>query len=223
LVDKPEGMTSHDVVASIRGRGRFSKVGHAGTLDPLATGVLVLLIGKATREADRFLQDEKTYEGTLTFGVSTETGDREGKPVRHGTYQHICPEAVKEVFKRLKGSSWQYPPMYSAVKQNGRKLYEWAREGIALERKPRTIMIRTLQMRHFHLPELSFYLVCSKGTYVRTLAETIAEQLGCPGHLTQLRRIQSGMFSVREALSFEEARTMDRKTLISHLLPLHRP
>ena len=127
LIDKPEGITSHDVVASIRKRGRFRKVGHTGTLDPLATGLLILLIGRSTRSASSFLQDDKSYEGTLCFGFSTETGDREGVPVRYGLYHHLRLEQAQLILRALEGSLTQIPPMYSAIKQKGRKLYELAR------------------------------------------------------------------------------------------------
>lgn len=220
LIDKPDGVTSHDVVALIRRAGRFKKVGHAGTLDPLATGLLVLLIGKATRRAESFLQDEKSYEATMTLGFSTETGDREGKPFQFGTYHHVRPEKVEAVFQTLQGPVTQLPPMYSAVKQGGRRLYQWARKGISVTRVPRQVRIRTLALRTFQPPALSFFLVCSKGTYVRSLVEMIGEKLGCPGHLSSLRRIQSGRFSVNTALPFEKARSLDRESLSRLLKPL---
>ena len=220
LIDKLEGMTSHDVVARIRKRGSFNKVGHTGTLDPLATGLLVLLIGRATRSAGLFLQDEKSYEATMTFGLSTETGDREGRPIQHGPYEHVCPERVVEVFKTLEGVVEQVPPMYSAVKQGGRKLYELARKGLSVERAARKVTIRVLELRAFHLPTLSFFLTCSKGTYVRSLVETIGDKLGSPCHLSSLRRIRAGPFSVTEAVPFEKVLTFNRAALLNHLRPL---
>jgi len=217
LIDKPEGVTSHDVVACIRRKGRFQKVGHAGTLDPLATGLLVLLIGRATRSAASYLEHEKCYEATMTLGVATETGDREGNPIRYGPYEQVHLGKVQEIFNALEGSSEQIPPMYSAVKQGGRKLYELARKGLSIERSPRRIFIRLLELREFHPPTLSFFLVCSKGTYVRALVETIGERLGCPGHLASLRRVRSGTFVVEEAVPFEEARHLDREALVKLL------
>ncbi len=221
LIDKPEGITSHDVVDFIRRQGGFRKVGHAGTLDPLARGLLVLLAGRsATREAGRFLRDEKAYEAILTFGFSTDTGDREGKPLQYGTYQHIHSEKIKETFLALQGIREQTVPIYSAVKKEGKKLYELARKGIVVEPPSRTIRIQTLEMRSFEPPNLSFFLVCSKGTYVRALVETIGENLGCPAHLAFLYRVRSGPFSVSEAFPFEEARKWDRETLVRKLRPL---
>ena len=220
LIDKPEGITSHDVVDWIRRKGSFDKVGHTGTLDPLATGLLILLIGQATRNASRFLQDEKSYEAVMALGVSTETGDREGKPVRHGSYQQVRRESVVEAFQTLQGVVEQIPPMYSAVKQRGRKLYELARKGLSVERVPRKITIRLLELREFYPPTVSFFLICSKGTYVRSLVEAIGEKLGCPCHLTSLRRTQAGSFSVTEAVSFEEMRHSERESLLKYLRPL---
>lgn len=217
LIDKPEEVTSHDVVAFVRRAGRFDKVGHAGTLDPLATGLLVLLIGRATRLAGRFLQDEKSYEATMCFGFSTDTGDREGKPVAYGSYDPLRLEKVQATFKALEGTMNQIPPMYSALKQGGKKLYELARKGISVDRPPRQITIRKLTLHTFAPPTLSFSLVCSKGTYVRALVETMGERLGCPGHLASLRRVRSGPFSIQEALPFETVRRLDRQALVKFI------
>lgn len=220
LVDKPEGMTSHDVVDFIRKKGSFTKVGHTGTLDPLATGLLVLLIGQATRSATLFLQDEKSYEATVTFGFSTETGDREGEPKRYGPYHHLHLEEIESVFQTLKGVIDQVPPMYSAVKRGGRKLYELARRGVSVERTPRKVTIQVLELREFQPPTLSFFLTCSKGTYVRSLVETIGEKVGCPCHLSSLRRTRAGPFSLKEATPFEKVRPLDREALTKLLRPL---
>ncbi|MFH1858111.1 MAG: tRNA pseudouridine(55) synthase TruB [Candidatus Omnitrophota bacterium] len=220
LVDKPEGVTSHDVVALVRKRGRFRKVGHAGTLDPMATGLLVLLIGPATHAAGTFLQDVKSYEAVMRLGFSTETGDREGHPVQHGSYRSLTEQTVQAVFKTLEGPLAQVPPMYSALKKNGRKLYELARKGISVEREPREVVIHTLELRAFRPPDVSFFLVCSKGTYVRSLAEAIGERLGCPGHLVSLRRVHSGAFSISETIPFEVIRRGTRDALLPYLRPL---
>lgn len=220
LIDKPEGMTSHDVVAFVRRRGRFRKVGHAGTLDPLATGLLVLLVGQATRTAKNFLQDDKSYEATMTLGYSTDTGDREGKPLWRGTYGHLHREEILPILKTLEGSLVQVPPMYSAVKHEGKKLYELARKGISVERAPRQVTIYSLELRAFAPPTLSFFLSCSKGTYVRSLVETLGERLGCPGHLSSLRRLRSGPFSVLEAIPFERVRDGKGEDLLKYLRPL---
>ncbi len=217
LVDKPAGMTSHDVVAYIRKKGHFRKVGHAGTLDPFATGLLVILVGKTTRAASHFIQDDKSYEGTITLGLATQTGDPEGEVIRRGSYDHVSVEKARTVFESLLGPQEQVPPMYSAVKQNGKKLYELARKGIEVERPPRSIRIRTFELLRFEPPALSFFLACSKGTYVRVLAETAGERLGCPAHLSSLRRLRSGNFSIEEAVSFESLRQNDSPFLRTSL------
>jgi len=220
LIDKPEGVTSHDVVACVRKNGHFSKVGHAGTLDPLATGLLVLLVGRATRTSSSLIQDEKSYEATVALGFSTETGDREGKPIRYGSYETVTLEKVQKTFETLRGPQVQIPPMYSAVKHHGRKLYQMARQGISIERSPREILIRTLELLTFQPPTLSFFLVCSKGTYVRALVETMGQHWECPSHLSSLRRLQSGIFSVKEAVPFEKVRRLDREALLHFLREL---
>ena len=217
LIDKPEGVTSHDVVDCVRKRGRFRKVGHTGTLDPFATGLLVLLIGEMTRRSTTFLHDEKSYEATMLLGVSTETGDCEGKPVCFGPYHHVTREKMVEVFGSLRGPQEQIPPMYSAIKHRGEKLYELARKGLSVERAPRSIFIRTLELRDFNPPSISFSLSCSKGTYVRTLSETIGERLGCPAHLSSLRRVRAGAFSIDEAIPYGEIRCLERDSLMPYL------
>lgn len=156
----------------------------------------------------------------MTFGVSTETGDREGKPVRCGPYHHIRLEGVQETFRTLRGLLDQVPPMYSAVKQGGRKLYEFARKGVSVQRTPRQVTIHLLELRLFRPPLLSFDLTCSKGTYVRSLVETIGEKLASPCHLSSLRRTRSGRFSVLDAIPFEKACHFDREALVKLLQPL---
>ncbi|MBI4435958.1 MAG: tRNA pseudouridine(55) synthase TruB [Candidatus Omnitrophica bacterium] len=220
LIDKPEGVTSHDVVACVRKNGHFSKVGHAGTLDPLATGLLVLLVGGATHYFSFLMQGEKSYEAIVTLGVSTETGDREGRITRSASYEGVTLEKVQKAFETLQGPQEQIPPMYSAIKYQGKRLYQMVRRGVSVERRPRPIFIRTLELLAFHPPTLSFFLVCSKGTYVRALVETMGEKWGCPSHLSALRRVQSGFFSVAEAVLFEKVRRLDRSALLPFLREL---
>ena len=217
LVDKPQGPTSHDVVDRVRRHFNLSKVGHAGTLDPAASGLLILLIGRSTKRSSHFLGEDKTYEGTLTLGVETETGDREGKVVREVPVQPIPLTKIQEVFQRFEGEHEQLPPMYSAVKVRGRKLYQFARKGIPVQRQSRRIHIHTLELKKVQLPELYFSLHCSKGTYVRSLAEEIGKVLGYPAILSQLRRIQSGALRVEEALPLTQLLSFRKDELRDHL------
>ncbi|MBL7068972.1 MAG: tRNA pseudouridine(55) synthase TruB [Candidatus Omnitrophica bacterium] len=213
IVDKPSGLTSHDVVLFFRRRFKIEKVGHAGTLDPMATGVLVLLLGKATKRSGNFITDDKEYEGTMKFGVRTDTHDREGKVLRAMDSSGLTDKAVEEAFSSFRGTINQVPPMVSAVRHEGRKLYELARKGVEVERKPRRVTIYDLKAQKIRLPEVSFTVHCSKGTYIRKLADDIGEKLGCGAHLTSLRRTRSGRFGIDDSVSFEELKKFDSKML----------
>jgi tRNA pseudouridine55 synthase len=221
IIDKPAGLTSHDVVARVRRTLKIKRVGHTGTLDPFATGVLVTLVGRATRLAQFLSSAEKEYEATVRFGYSTDTGDATGKPkeeVQSPMPNAQCPIAwtsdeIEAALDGLRGERAQVPPMYSAKKVQGRKLYELARRGEEIERKPVTVHIRQLEA----LPadgslltqnpdgtrDLRLRVVCSAGTYIRTLAEEIGERLGTGAHLTTLRRTRAGQFSITAAVSLE--------------------
>jgi tRNA pseudouridine55 synthase len=211
IVDKPDGMTSHDVVARVRRILGTRRVGHTGTLDPFATGVLVLLVGKATRLAQFIDKDEKEYEATIRFGFGTDTGDREGLRIAD------CGLRIEELIARLAGTDWdavfskfrgelmQMPPMYSAKKVEGKRLYELARGGVEVERKPVAIFISELErLDRSQYPELRIRTVCSAGTYVRTLAEDIGRAIGVGAHLTELRRTRAGKFTIDEAITLDE-------------------
>ncbi|MBT8206885.1 MAG: tRNA pseudouridine(55) synthase TruB [Acidimicrobiia bacterium] len=206
LVDKPSGWTSHDVVAKTRGILRERKVGHAGTLDPMATGLLVLAVGRVTRLL-RFLQDlPKVYEGTMMLGVATDTLDADGA-VLSREEMPVSQAEVEAAMKRFVGDIHQVPPMVSALKIDGRRLHELAREGKEVERAPRPVTIHDLEMTDFspsNYPEVGFRVTCSKGTYVRTLADDIGRSLGGHAHLTELRRTNNGSLSVSEAVSIEQ-------------------
>jgi tRNA pseudouridine55 synthase len=203
VVDKPPGPTSHDVVAEARRATGIAKIGHAGTLDPPATGVLVLALGRATRLI-RYVQDfEKEYETTVLFGVATSTGDATGKEVeRHP--MSITGKQLEGVLAGFRGEIEQVPPMVSALKVGGRRLYEIARQGEEVARPPRPVHIHELELRRFapgEFPTAEFRVVCSKGTYIRTLADDIALALGGRAHLTGLRRTRVGGFSIEQSLS----------------------
>ena len=205
IIDKPGGMTSHDVVSIIRRKFDMRRVGHAGTLDPMATGVLVVLLGKATQLFEKFSAFDKAYEATLTLGLKTDTADTQGKVLNQAPYDTITQEQVEKTFLKFTGETEQTPPMVSAIKVNGKRLYRLARQGIEVKREPRKITINSLKLIHFSLPEVKFHLECSKGTYVRKLAEDVGEILGCGGCISQIRRTRVGSFIINEAVKLEEA------------------
>ncbi len=203
VIDKPSGLTSHDVVQRVRRALAERRVGHAGTLDPSATGVLVVLVGRATRLSQFLTLAEKEYEGEIVLGARTDTQDADGSVISTGDTSGITAGAVSAAFAQLTGEILQLPPMVSALKHEGRPLYELARRGIEVQRKPRPVTIRAFEMLGFELPVVRFHVVCSKGTYVRTLADDVGERLGCGGHLGDLRRTRSGEFTLAEAVRLE--------------------
>jgi len=218
IIDKPMGLTSHDVVLFLRHRFKIGKVGHAGTLDPMATGVLILLLGSATKLSNHLISDDKAYEGILRLGIKTDTHDSEGKVLSTAQLPPLRDENIKEAFNSFCGTIEQVPPMVSAIKHKGRKLYKLARQGIEVERKPREITIYDIKVKRIDLPEIAFSVHCSKGTYIRKLADDIGERFGCGAHLTSLRRIRSGRFSIDNAVSLEEIRKFDNKMLEDRLI-----
>lgn len=206
LVDKPSGWTSHDVVAKVRGLARIKKVGHAGTLDPMATGLLVVALGPATRLL-RFVQGlPKEYEATAIFGVATDTLDADGAVLEREPLP-VTESEVEAVLDRFRGPIMQTPPMVSALKVGGKRLYELARDGQTVERDARPVTIHDLELTEVtpgDYPEVSFRVVCSTGTYVRTLADDIAAALGGRAHLAALRRTRNGSLNVAEAQTMED-------------------
>ncbi len=220
VVDKPADWTSHDVVNFVRMRFHIKKVGHSGTLDPMATGVLVLLLGRATKLAKKFMEDDKEYQATLTLGIRTDTSDSYGNILEKKDRLDVSIEDIKKVFKEFVGELMQVPPMVSALKHEGKRLYELARQGKVVERKPRKIHIYELEIIRFNLPGVSFRVRCSKGTYIRTLSEEIGEKLGCGAHLSMLRRIMSGKFSIDTASTIETLRSISKEKLNQFLVPL---
>ncbi|MFH1878154.1 MAG: tRNA pseudouridine(55) synthase TruB [Candidatus Omnitrophota bacterium] len=217
IVDKEKGMTSHDVVNAVRGTFRVKKVGHAGTLDPMATGVLVILLGKATKLSATFLNQDKEYVATMKLGEKTESGDSEGKLVETRETD-ISSEMLYEVFSLFIGDIMQTPPMVSAKKFKGKPLYKLARKGIVVNREPKMISIKELEILEVNMPYVKFRTRCGKGTYIRQLADDIGEKLGCGAHLTELRRVRSGDFSAEQAVIFTELLKMDRDTFDENVL-----
>jgi len=205
LVDKPRGLTSHDVVDRVRRTLGTRKVGHAGTLDPMATGLLLIGVGRATRLL-RFLGDlPKSYEGTLRLGVETDTLDADGDVIRESAVD-VTKEQVAEAMRSLVGESFQRPPAYSAVKVGGRKLYEAARAGEQLEAEPRPIRVDSFDLLSFDPPDVTFRVICSGGTYVRVLAADVGAAVSTGAHLTALRRTAIGPYRAQDAISPDAVR-----------------
>lgn len=194
LVDKSPGMTSHDVVAVARRCLNTKKIGHCGTLDPMATGMLILVIGNATRIQDLLMSEDKEYIGTATLGATTSTQDKEGEVLETRDVQGVDESKVREAFDSMMGDFYQTPPMVSAIKKDGVPLYKLARQGQVIEREPRLVHVFEYEITRFALPEIDFRVVCSKGFYVRTYAHDLGEKLGCGAHLSALRRTRSGHF-----------------------------
>jgi tRNA pseudouridine55 synthase len=203
VIDKPQGVTSFDVVRTVRRALKVLRVGHCGTLDPMATGVLPVAIGEATRLVEFVMDGAKIYRGTLKLGETTDTQDAEGTILNRGTIDGIDRSRIEAVIATLLGPIQQLPPMYSALKRDGVPLYELARKGIEVERTLRSIEIYRFEICSLDLPFLTFEVTCSKGTYVRTLAHDLGARLGCGAHLTALRRLQSGAFSEAEAIPLD--------------------
>ncbi len=204
IVDKPSGMTSHDVVAIVRRTLRFKRVGHAGTLDPLATGVLVILVGKSTQLFNKFVAFDKAYDATLKLGVKTHSADIQGEVLSERPFDGITRAMVEASFRKFTGLIDQVPPMVSAVKHKGERLYKLARKGVEVERAPRQVRIDTLQLLEFAPPLVKFSLACSKGTYVRQVADDVGEDLGCGACITEIRRTLVGPFTIKEAVRLED-------------------
>ncbi len=204
ILDKPSGMTSHDVVARVRRIFKMKRVGHSGTLDPLATGVLVILLGKSTKLFEKFETFDKAYKATMIFGKKTSTADIQGKVIEELAFEHLTKTQIEDTLKKFVGQIEQIPPMVSAVKINGQRLYELARKGIEVVRQPRKITIDKLELLDFNMPHVKFYLECSKGTYVRKLAEDIAESLGTVACISQIQRTKVGPFSIDQAVDLQD-------------------
>jgi tRNA pseudouridine55 synthase len=219
LVDKPAGPTSHDVVASIRRRFALKKVGHCGTLDPNATGLLIIVLGRATKLSEKLMGDDKVYEGSVEFGVTTNSYDADGdvvetKPVPPLTLEQINAEAAAFV-----GDIMQTPPMVSAVKKDGVPLYKLARKGVEVERAARLIHVYSFHFSRYDAPVGQFRVASTKGTYVRSLAHELGGKLGCGAHLKTLRRVVSGKFDVAQALPLDAVMNLSPVELERHVIP----
>src|SRR5437016_3591630 len=191
LVDKAEGMTSHDVVALIRRKLEIKKVGHCGTLDPIATGLLLLTLGRGTKIQDLLMSEDKEYSGTMVLGVSTDSQDRTGMTLQERPLPALDEATVRSAFDQYAGAFYQMPPMVSAIKHSGVPLYKLARQGKVVEREPRLVHVYRYSIDRIALPKVDFTVVCSKGFYVRTYAHDIGAELGCGAHLYSLRRVKS--------------------------------
>lgn len=222
LIDKPVGPTSHDVVEVVRRQFRIKKVGHCGTLDPNATGLLVLLLGRATKLSERLMSQDKVYEGSIKMGESTDSHDADGELIDSLPVPPLTVEELNEAAGSFVGDHLQTPPMVSAIKKGGVPLYKLARKGIEVERKPRLVHIYSFQFSAYHEPIGHFRVACTKGTYVRTLAHDLGQKIGCGAHLATLRRLASGKFNVAGALEFEAIQTLSRKDLEQHVTPFFK-
>ena len=204
LVDKPQGITSHDVVDRLRRKLQMKRIGHAGTLDPMATGLLIMLVGKATKVSQFLISLDKSYEGTILFGIETDSHDADGEVVNETPLpEPLDEQLLLNSMKEFLGDQYQTPPMFSAKKVAGVPLYKLARKGKTVEREPRFIRISSLKLLAWNPPEAKFSMSCSKGTYVRTLAHDLGKKIGCGAHLNNLRRTQIDRFSVTEASTLE--------------------
>jgi tRNA pseudouridine55 synthase len=222
LIDKPAGPTSHDVVDAIRRRFQIKKVGHCGTLDPNATGLLIIVLGRGTKLSEKLMGDDKVYEGTIKFGETTASYDSDGEltgslPVPPMTLEQLNADAASFL-----GDQMQMPPMVSAIKKNGVPLYKLARKGIEVEREPRLVHIYNFRFTRYQEPLGDFRVACTKGTYVRSIAHDLGQKLGCGAHLAALRRSVSGKFDVAEATRLDDVLKLTPLELEKKVLPYLR-
>ncbi len=213
IVDKEKGWTSHDVCAFIRSRFRIRKVGHAGTLDPMATGVLIVLVGRATKLSQSLSSCNKEYLGTMQLGLKTDSHDSSGQVLATASYDGVTPEKLEAVLGEFRGEIDQMPPMISALKHNGVRLYKLARQGKEVVRQKRKITVFRFDLLDVKLPEITFSAHVSKGTYLRTLVHDVGERLGCFAALTALRRTRCGEFSLSDALTISALKQMKAEEL----------
>ena len=204
LVDKPYEWTSFDVIRKVRQLIKIRKVGHAGTLDPLATGLLIVCTGKFTKRINEYMAQEKEYTGTITLGAVTPTFDLESEPWQQKDTTSITPEQIHAATRQFTGAILQVPPMHSAIKKDGKRVYELARKGETIELEPRKLFIKMFEITAIEMPVLHFRVVCSTGTYIRSLANDFGAALGCGGYLSSLRRTGIGSFSVAGAVSIQQ-------------------
>jgi tRNA pseudouridine55 synthase len=220
LVDKPKEHTSHDVVARLRGKLKMKRIGHAGTLDPMATGLLVILVGKATKASQYLISLDKVYSGTIELGKTTNSQDADGEVVATAPVPELTAEEVQRQMKTFEGDQYQIPPMHSAIKVNGVPLYKLAHKGKTIEREPRFIHVQRFTLTGFEPPFVHFLLHCSKGTYVRTIAHDLGHRIGCGAHLCKLVRDATDGLKLSDALPLEEILTMELSEIGKRLLPV---
>jgi tRNA pseudouridine55 synthase len=220
LVDKPSGPTSHDVVDAIRRHFRIRKVGHCGTLDPAATGLLVIVLGRGTKLSERLMGDDKVYEGTIKLGESTTSHDADGELTGSLPVPPLSLAELNEVAQGFVGDQMQMPPMVSAIKKDGVPLYKLARKGVEVERKERLIHIYSFRISAYDEPLAQFRVACTKGTYLRTLAHDFGAKIGCGAHLSALRRTISGRFNVADALPLAEVLQLSLGELQQRTIPM---
>ena len=220
LIDKPAGPTSHDIVDIIRNSYRIKKVGHCGTLDPAATGLLIIVLGKATKLSEKLMSDDKVYVGSMKLGETTNTFDAEGQVESTKPVPDLSIETLQKEANKFLGDQMQIPPMVSAIKINGTPLYKLARKGQTIDRKERFIHLYKFLISEYETPVAWFKVACTKGTYIRTLAHDFGQKIGCGGHLSGLRRTISGTFKVSNATSLEELTTLSALDLNKRIIPM---
>jgi tRNA pseudouridine55 synthase len=214
LVNKPIGITSFKLVNIIRKKLNVKKAGHCGTLDPLAKGLMIVLVGKYTKFQDRFMKQDKVYYATIKLGIKTDSGDLDGNIISQSNYSHITKESIKQVCNEFIGKIQQIPPMYSALKVNGQKLYELARKGITIERKPREIIIYNIDLVDYQKDNFSIRVKCSSGTYIRTLAQDIGTKLNTDTVLINLVREEIGVYKLTDAINIDDIKENDKCCLL---------
>ena len=219
LVDKPRDHTSHDVVARLRGKLKMKRIGHAGTLDPMATGLLIMLVGKATRVSQYLIGLDKEYEGTIELGKVTDTQDADGEVMETRPVPPLTEADALAAIKTFLGDQYQMPPMYSAIKIDGVPLYKSARKGEEIEREPRFIRVMSWELTRFAPPQLDFRMRVTKGTYVRTLAHDLGQKLGCGAHLSALRRTATEKYHVAQALTLDQILALPLPEIEARLIP----
>ncbi|MCU0771871.1 MAG: tRNA pseudouridine(55) synthase TruB [Verrucomicrobia bacterium] len=219
LIDKPAGPTSHDVVDAIRRKFGIKKVGHCGTLDPNATGLLIIVLGRGTKLSEKLMSDDKVYEGTARFGETTNSYDADGERVSSLPVPPLTADQLNEAAKAFVGDLMQTPPMVSAIKKNGVPLYKLARKGVEVEREPRLVHVYSFRFSAYAEPLGSFRVACTKGTYVRSLVHDLGQNLGCGAHLASLRRSASGKFNVQDAQPLDRVLQWSGSELEAHVIP----
>jgi len=219
LIDKPSGPTSHDVVDAIRRHFGIKKVGHCGTLDPNATGLLIIVLGRGTKLSEKLMSDDKVYEGTIKFGETTNSFDADGELTSSLPVPPLTVEQLNQAAEAFIGDQMQTPPMVSAVKKDGVPLYKLARKGVEVPREPRLIHIYNFRFSSYEEPLGRFRLACTKGTYVRSIAHELGQNLGCGAHLATLRRVASGKFDAAKAIPLADVLKLSPRELEDHVLP----